>query len=124
MPSPYTSLTKPSLRTMATSTPQGLLVGSKREHPFHLSGLHTQQSLTNRHFIPWPIWSPFTGSTSPTVTVESLLIPTVCVPVPNWTHTKTRKLLTPKLIYKSSSTSELRIQQPTHHPEQPCGSYL
>ena len=47
--------------------------------------------------------------------MESLLIPTVHVPVLNWTHTKTRKLLTPKLIYKSSSTSELRIQQPTHH---------
>ena len=35
------------LHTTMTSTPQGLLVGSKREHPFHLSGLHTQQSLTN-----------------------------------------------------------------------------
>ena len=29
------------LHTTATSTPQGLLVGSRREHPFHLSGLHT-----------------------------------------------------------------------------------
>ena len=104
------------LRTTATSTPQGLLVGSRREHPFHLSGLHTQQSLTNWHFIPWPIWSPLTGRTSPTVTVESLLVPTVCIPVPNWTHTKTRKLLTPKLIYKSSSTSELSAQQLPKNP--------
>ena len=31
----------------APSTPQGLLAGSKREHPFHLLGIHTQQSLTN-----------------------------------------------------------------------------
>ena len=43
---------------MAPSTPQGQLAGSKREHPFHLIGIHTQQSLTNRDFIPWPIWSP------------------------------------------------------------------
>ena len=43
---------------MAPSTPQGLLAGSKREHPFHLLGIHTQQSLTNWHFILWPIWSP------------------------------------------------------------------
>ena len=43
---------------MAPSTPQGLLVGSKREHLFHLLGIHTQQSLTNWHFIHWPIWSP------------------------------------------------------------------
>ena len=104
------------LRTTVTSTPQGLLVGSRREHLFHLSGLHTQQSLTNWHFIPWPIWSPLTGCTSPTFTVESLLVPTVCIPVPNWTHTKTRKLLTPKLIYKSSSTSELSAQQLPKNP--------
>ena len=43
---------------MAPSIPQGLLAGSKREHLFHLLGIHTQQSLTNSHFIPWPIWSP------------------------------------------------------------------
>ena len=43
---------------MAPSTPQGLLAGSKREHLFHLLGIHTQQSLTNWHFMPWPIWSP------------------------------------------------------------------
>ena len=44
---------------MAPSTPQGLLVGSKREHPFHLLGIHTQQSFNQlTHFIPWPIWSP------------------------------------------------------------------
>ena len=43
---------------MAPSTPQGLLAGSKGEHLFHLLGIHTQQSLTNCHFIPWPIWSP------------------------------------------------------------------
>ena len=50
---------------MVTSIPPGLLARSKREHLFHLSGIHTQQSLTNWHFISWPIWSPYQATLEP-----------------------------------------------------------
>ena len=104
---------------MAPSTPQGLLVGSKREHPFHLSGIHTQQSLTNWHFIPWPIWSPSLA----------ILVPHhYCGEPPRThslhsssqldTHKDTKASNTQKLIYKSSSTRELKIHQPTRAASQ------
>ena len=96
---------------MAPSTPQGLLVGFKREHPFHLLGIHTQQSLTNWRFIPWPIWSP------------SLAIPVphhYCGEPPR-THSlhsssqldthKATQALTQKPKHKSSTTRELKIHQ-------------
>ena len=48
---------------MAPSTPQGLLVGSKREHLFHLPGIHTRvfNQLT---LYPLANLVPFTGNTS------------------------------------------------------------
>ena len=49
---------------MAPSTPQGLLVGSKREHPFHLLGIHTQQSFNQLTLYPLANLVPFTGNTS------------------------------------------------------------
>ena len=48
---------------MAPSTPQGLLVGSKREHPFHLLGIHTQQSFNQLTLYPLVNLVPFTGNT-------------------------------------------------------------
>ena len=89
---------------MAPRTPQGLLAGSKREHLFHLLGIHTQQSLTNRHFIPWPIWSPSLA----------ILVPHHYCGEPPCTHSlhsssrldthKVTQVLTQKLYHKSLNT--------------------
>ena len=77
-----------------SSVPQVLLVGYKREHLFYLSGIHTQQSSTSWHFIPWSTganWHFIPWSTGPLhlehwhlcITMESLLMPTVYAWVPN-----------------------------------------
>ena len=47
---------------MVPSTPQGLLAGSKREHPY-LLGIHAQQSLPIDTLSPGQL-VPFTGNTS------------------------------------------------------------
>ena len=152
MPTLYTSLTKSSSCTMAPSIPQGLLVGSKREHPFHLSGIHTQQSLTDWHFIPWPIWSPSTGNTStspllwrassyPQFSFQSSTLlwrassypqslfqsSTLLWRASSYPQSTFQSSTGHTQRHKSSSTSELREQQLQHNTtttQQPCGSYL
>ena len=98
---------------MAPSTPQGLLAGSKWEHPFYLLGIHTQQSLTNLHFIPWPIWSPSLA----------ILVPHHYCGEPPRTHSlhsssqldthKATKALTHTKLY----TQELKHQRAQNTPE-------
>ena len=72
---------------MAPSTPQGLLVGSKREHPFHLLGIHTQvfNQLT---LYPLANLVPFSGNTS-----------------------------TSQLLWRASSYPQFTFQFPTGHTQ-------
>ena len=79
---------------MVTSTPPGLLARSKREHPFHLSGIHTQQSLTIWHFISWPIWSLY----------QAILVPHHNCGEPPRTHS----------LHSSSPTGHTKTQSFLH----------
>ena len=90
--------------SMVTSTPLGLLARSKREHPFHLSGIHTQQSLTNWHFISWPIWSPY----------QAILVPQHNCGEPPRTHSLRSSFLLDTQRHKASYTLEAYSQELKH----------
>ena len=104
---------------MVTSTPPGLLARSKREHPFHLSGIHTQQSLTNWHFISWPIWSPY----------QAILVPQHNCGEPPHTHSlrsssllDTQSFLHPRSLFtRAQAPQSSEYNKPT---EQLHSSYL
>ena len=89
---------------MVTSIPLGLLARSKREHPFHLSGIHTQQSLTNWHFISWPIWSPY----------QAILVPHRDCGEPPHTHSLHSISQLGTQRHKASYTLEAYLQELTH----------
>ena len=90
---------------MAPSTPQGLLIGSKREHPFHLSGIHTQQFQPNDTLSPGQ-----TGSLS-----QAALVPPLLWRASSYPQSSFQSSTGHTQRHKSSSTSELREQQSMHH---------
>ena len=107
---------------MAPSTPQGLLVGSKREHPV-LPPWHPHSTvLTNWHFIPWPIWSP----------AQAILVPhhycgepprthSLCPSSPLDTHKVT---VVPTTKHKSSTHTKSSIPTPTAQHSFPMSSFM